>query len=86
MNGLCIETFLETGHFPEGLTPELPEEEFDEDEEEFTVTAFADNGWTSGDCTNIESGVSATYNIQAGQVIDRRPERGPDPGHLAKAS
>ncbi len=77
MRGLCIEAFLETGHFPEGLTIEEPEEEFDENEEEFTVTAFADNGTFSGDCTNIK----ATYDVESGWVVDIRPERGPDPGH-----
>jgi hypothetical protein len=81
MEGLCIEAFLETGHFPEGLTPEEPKEEFVENEEPFTVTAFADNGWLSGDCTNIESDLSATFTIQSPWVIDRRPERGSDPGH-----
>lgn len=82
MKGLCIEAFLETGHFPEGLTPEQPKEEFDENEEDFTVTAFADNGFFSGECTAIESDLSATYTIDSGSVIDRRSERGPDPGHL----
>jgi hypothetical protein len=81
MRGLCIEAFLETGHFPEGLTPEEPKEEFDENEEEFTATAFADNGNFSGSCTSIESDLSATYTIEGGRVIDRRPERGPDSGH-----
>lgn len=83
MRGLCIEAFLETGHFPEGLTQQEPKEEFDESQEEFTVTAFADNGWFSGDCTQIASGQSATYTIDTstGMVIDRRPERGPDPAH-----
>jgi hypothetical protein len=77
MRGLCIEAFLETGHFPEGLTPEQPKEEFDENEEEFTVTAFADNGFFSGDCTDIK----ATHDVESGWVVDIRPERGPDPGH-----
>lgn len=77
MKGLCIEAFLETGHFPEGLTLEEPKEEFDENEEEFTVTAFADNGTFSGDCTDIK----ATYDVESGTVVDIRPERGPDPGH-----
>jgi hypothetical protein len=67
MRGLCIETFLETGHFPEGLTLEEPKEEFDENEEEFTVTAFAD--------------IKAAYDVESGWVVDIRPERGPDPGH-----
>jgi len=77
MKGLCIEAFLETGHFPEGLTLEEPKEEFDEREEEFTVTAFADNGWFSGDTTTIK----AEYGVESGFVVDIRPERGPDPGH-----
>jgi hypothetical protein len=77
MKGLCVEAFLETGHFPEGLTPEQSKEEFDESEEVFTVTAFADNGWFSGDTENIQ----ATHAVEVGRVVDIRPERGPDAGH-----
>jgi hypothetical protein len=77
MQGLCVEAFLETGHFPEGLTPQQPPEEFEEKSEEFMVTAFADNGWFSGSCSNIE----ATHTVESGWVVDTRSERGPDPGH-----
>jgi hypothetical protein len=77
MRGLCVEAVLETGHFPEGLTPELPDDEFDERHEEFKVTAFADNGLVSGSCTNID----ATHTVESGWVVDTRPERGPDAGH-----
>jgi hypothetical protein len=77
MQGLCIEAFLETGHFPEGLTPEQPPEVFDERFEEFKVTAFADNDTFSGSCSNIE----AAHTVESGWVVDTRPERGPDPGH-----
>lgn len=77
MPGLCVEVMLETGHFPEGLTPELPKEEYEESEETFKVTAFADDGFTSGDCTNINQ----THTVLNGWIVDTRPERGPDPGH-----
>lgn len=77
MEGLCVEALLETGHFPEGLTPEQPKEEFDESQEEFKVTAFADNGFFSGSCSNIDT----THTVESGWVVDTRPDRGPDPGH-----
>jgi hypothetical protein len=77
MEGLSIEAYLETGHFPEGLTPEKPEETFDESSEDFIVTAFADNGYFSGSCTNILT----THTVEAGWVVDTRPERGWDAGH-----
>ncbi len=77
MQGLCIETFLETGHFPEGLTPQQPAEVFEEKFEDFVVTAFADNGWFSGSCSNIE----AAHTVESGWVVDTRLERGREPGH-----
>ncbi len=75
--GLCIEALLETGHYPEGLVPELPKEEFDESDETFKVTAFADDGFFSGDCTTFNE----THTVLNGWVVDDRPQRGPDPGH-----
>ena len=77
VKGLCIEAFLETGHFPEGLTLVQPNEKFDEGEEEFIVTAFADNGFLSGDTTNLQ----AVHTVEPGRVVDIRPKRGSDPGH-----
>ncbi len=85
MKGLCVEAFLETGHFPEGLIPQEPEEVFDESFEDFTVRVVADNCifCFNGECKNIESSPSATYTIDTslGWVIDRRPRRGADPGY-----
>ncbi|HVG52883.1 MAG TPA: hypothetical protein VM846_00570 [Vicinamibacterales bacterium] len=76
--GLCIEATLDTGHFPEDVDVEHPPDEFEEGQEDFTVRAFADNGWFSGSCTDIESDPSSAYTIEAGWVIDR--SKG-DPGH-----
>jgi hypothetical protein len=85
MDGLCIEAHLETGHFPEGEDPIEPEPEFDEDAEEFTLTAHADGGRFSSDCTNLQDSPLATFNIAGDKVIDRRPNRKDgqtgDPGH-----
>lgn len=44
MAGLSIEAFLETGHFPEGLTPDDPKQTFDEAIESFTVVKSASSG------------------------------------------
>jgi hypothetical protein len=85
MDGLCIEAHLETGHFPEGEEPIEPEQEFDEDAEEFTLTAHAGGGRFSSDCTNLQDSPLATFNIAGDKVIDRRPNRKDgqtgDPGH-----
>jgi hypothetical protein len=75
MPGLAIEASLETGHFPEGVNIEEPEEEFDESSEDFIVTAFADNSTVLENCSNIESDPSSIYTIGAGWIIDRRPKR-----------
>lgn len=77
MDEMAVELSLETGHYPEGLNPETPAEEFEEREEEFTVTAFADNGWFSGDTTTIK----ATHDVESGFVVDTRAHRGADAGH-----
>jgi hypothetical protein len=79
VEGLCVEVSLETGHFPENSPIVEPEPEYDEDHEDFTAKAFADNGWFSGSCTNIENDATATHTISGG-VIDRRPKRMRQPG------
>ena len=83
IKGLSIEAFLETAHFPEGLIPQEPQDEYEEGVEEFTVSVTADNGLFSGECKRIENDERATYTIDTsnGWVIDRRPERGSDPTH-----
>lgn len=78
MDGLCIEAQLDTGHFPEGLSPVLPKDEYDESEEEFQVKAHAGTGIFSGNNKNIDY----VYNVESGWMVDIRPERvGADPGH-----
>jgi hypothetical protein len=77
MDDMAVEVSLETGHYPEGLVPEAPPDEFEEREEEFTVTAFADNGTFSGDTTTIK----ATHDVESGFVVDTRAHRDSDPGH-----
>jgi hypothetical protein len=78
MPGLCVEAFLETGHFPEDVEIEEPPVRYDESQEDFIVTAFADDGFLGGSCANIESFSSATYTVGAGWVIDRSKGT---PGH-----
>ena len=77
MLGLCVEATLETGHFPEGLVPETPEPVFEESEETFKVTAFADNGFFGGSCNTFNE----THTVESGWVVDTRPSRGSDAGH-----
>jgi len=77
MEGLCVEAWLETGHFPEDAQIKEPPAEFDETFEDFPVAKSADGSLFSGDCATID----VLYTIGTGWVIDRRPERGPDPGH-----
>jgi hypothetical protein len=75
--GLCVEAHLETGHYPDGLSIQEPEVEYEESQEEFTVKADASDGLFSGDTTNIDQ----THDVQGGWVVDTRASRGPDPGH-----
>jgi hypothetical protein len=75
IEGLCVEAFLETGHFPEGTPIEVPDEEYEESSEEFTAKAFADNGWLSGSCSNIEDDETSTYSIDTNWIVDRREKR-----------
>ncbi|HYU77862.1 MAG TPA: hypothetical protein VEK56_02695 [Vicinamibacterales bacterium] len=77
MDGLCVEAWLETGHFPEDVQIKEPAPEYEESFEDFPVTKSADSGLFSKKCTSIET----QYTIGSGWVIDRRPQRGPDPGH-----
>lgn len=75
VRGLCIEAFLETGHFAEGLEIQAPPEAFDEDSEGFIVSKHADDGFWSGDTVHLDT----TYNILREEfVID--PTKG-DGGH-----
>ena len=74
VEGIAIEASLDTGHFPEDVDTEEPEEEYDESEETFAVTAFADNGTFGGDCTTINH----EYTIQTPWVVDSRKGDLPD--------
>ena len=77
--GICVETFLETAHFPDGVEVDEPEEKYYEDPMDRTVTAFADNSWISQNCEKIESDESATIVLSdPNWVIDF--SKG-DPGH-----
>lgn len=77
MAGLCVEAWLETGHFPEDAEIKEPPAEYDESFEDFPVTKSASSGLFSKECSTID----AQYTIGTGWVIDRRPARGADPGH-----
>jgi hypothetical protein len=74
IEGIAVEASLDTGHFPEDVDTEEPEEEYDESEETFAVTAFADNGWFSGDCTNINH----EFTVQSPWVVNSRKGDLPD--------
>lgn len=74
IEGIAVEASLDTGHFPEDVDTQEPEEEFDESEETFAVTAFADNGTFSGSCTTINH----EYTVQSPWVVDSRKGDLPD--------
>jgi hypothetical protein len=74
MQGLCVDVSLDTGHFPERVDVQEPEDVYEEISEDFWVDAYADNGWLSGDRESFERAVAAP----AGWVVDRRKG---DPGH-----
>jgi hypothetical protein len=80
MPGLCIEAWLETGHFPEDVTVSVPPPVYDTGSETFTVTADAGGGNISSNTTKIESDPSSTHNLESGWVIDRQ-NAGSDAGH-----
>jgi hypothetical protein len=77
MEGLCVEASLETGHFPEDTAIIQPEPEYDESSEDFPVNQTAKSGLISKECKDFE----VPYTVAGGWIVDRRPERGPDPGH-----
>jgi hypothetical protein len=77
--GLCVEAFLETGHFPEDVRVIEPTEQYRTWQIDRTVSAFADNSWVSQNCEKIEDDESATIIVtDPGWVIDL--SKG-DPGH-----
>ena len=79
MDGLCIEAHLETGHFPEGLIVEQPEEHFEENFETFNVIKHAGDSWSASHGSWVR--IDTTHTVEGGWIVDTRPERGPDPGH-----
>ncbi len=74
LQALCVEVSLDTGHFPERVDIQQPEEAYEETAEDFWVEAYADNGFFSGQRKSFEQVVTAP----AGRVVDRRKG---DPGH-----
>jgi hypothetical protein len=77
MEGLSVETWLETGNFPGNTQIKEPPLEYSESFEDFPVAETAASGVFSKGCKTID----AQYTVGTGWVIDRRPERGHDPGH-----
>jgi hypothetical protein len=65
--GLCVEASLETGHFPEDVTPPLPDERFKPGAEEFVVTAES----KEDGARSIQEFDSSKYTVRDGTVIDR---------------
>lgn len=74
IDGLSIEASLETAHFPEDVTPPIPDEKFKPDAEEFVVTCQSEHGASR----SIQEFDSASYTVRGGTVIDRTQG---DPGH-----
>lgn len=66
MEGLAVEANLDTAHFPEEVETTEPEEEYDESEETFNVTEFADDGLFSGDTNNFD----VEYSVSSPWVVD----------------
>jgi hypothetical protein len=86
MERMCIEAFLETGHFPEDVEIDEPEPEYEESDEDFRVTASASGSRTwRNECKQLASVPSATRIVGAGWVVDTRSNRADgqrgDPGH-----
>jgi hypothetical protein len=80
-DGLCVEVWLDTAHFPEDAEVIPPQPKYDESQEDFIVTATASPSWKwSPECKNIESVPSGTHNIAAGWVIDRTKGDAGHPG------
>lgn len=73
MQGLCVDVSLDTGHFPERVDVQEPEEVYEETSEDFWAEGYAAPGAT-GHRVAFEKTVSAP----AGWVVDR--PKG-DPGH-----
>jgi hypothetical protein len=71
IEGLSVEAFLETSHFPEGMQVQEPQVEYDERHEDFILTAESrDDGARS-----IEEFSTSKYTIESGWIIDRRESR-----------
>lgn len=72
VRGLCIEAFLETGHFPENAKIEQPPDEYEESYEDFFVTAQV----KEDECKRLEGeNPTALYKVDEGWIIDRRKSR-----------
>jgi hypothetical protein len=81
VEGMAVEAFLETGHFPEKVEVEEPPIEYDESQEEFTATQYARGGTGPDGAWNAEcKDIQHSYTVGQGWVIDRREGKG-DPGH-----
>lgn len=74
LEAFCVEVSLDTGHFPEKVTFEEPEDVYEETTINFLVEKYADNGFFSGDTNNFQE----TFEAPAPWVVDM--EKG-DPGH-----
>lgn len=74
MEGMCVDVLLDTGHFPEHVDVQEPDEDYEEISDDFWVEAYADNGMFSGDRVPFDYVLTAP----AGFVVDR--QKG-EPGH-----
>ncbi len=84
LDGLCIDAFLETGHFPEDTAIERPPEEYEEYYLDYLVTVPSIDmleilgfklGILNTDRRFIEEYPSATRPIPSGWVVDTRISR-----------
>src|SRR5690606_16126817 len=91
MEGICVETRLDTGHFPEDIEIKEPEEKYEETSVEFTVTKHARNGANNGlGMFNLQGEIvplNTTFNVPQGYCVDRRTTPNPpfpkgDSGHV----
>lgn len=76
MEGICVETRLDTGHFPEDTEIKEPEEKYEEREIEFEINKHARNGAKNGKGLFNQQGeivsIDKVFPVPQGFVVDRR--------------
>lgn len=85
MEGICVETRLDTGHFPENIEVATPPVVYDESDVDFVLRKYARNGRPWGAETTF---LTSTFTLPSGWVADKRTQPPPvfpkgDSGHIA---